>query len=94
MNKELIKANSISKRRNSAILIFCIFSIQLTTSVIIYYLPLISNYYLEWTVIYYVLTFFCAIPQSGLSDTFGRKKHLLIASISVFLSIIPFGNEE
>ena len=77
-----------SKRRNSAILIANIFAVQLTTSAIIYNLNLVTHFPLTWIVIYYVLTLFAAIPQSGFSDFYGRKKHLLISSICVLLSAV------
>ncbi|NGX56360.1 MAG: hypothetical protein K1060chlam5_00598 [Candidatus Anoxychlamydiales bacterium] len=79
------------KKKNSAILILNIFLIQLFTSVILYYLHLISNYFLIWSVVYYVLTFFCAIAQSGISDSFGRKKNLFTASLSVLLAGLYLG---
>ncbi|NGX32589.1 MAG: hypothetical protein K1060chlam4_00638 [Candidatus Anoxychlamydiales bacterium] len=88
MNDEIKVPKILSKRKHSAILIFCIYSVQLSTSVVIYYLPLITNFYLLWTVVYYALTFFCAIPQAGFSDVFGRKKHLLIACSGVLLSVL------
>ena len=77
---------SATKRKNSSILIFSIFSAQLTTALIIYKLYVITNYPLFWTVVYYVVTFFCAIPQAGLSDSYGRKRHLLISCYFVTLS--------
>jgi len=86
MAENVLLPHHISKRKNSAILIFCIFSVQLSTSVIIYYLHLVTNLHLLWITVYYVFTFFCAIPQSGFSDVFGRKKHLLISCYFVCLS--------
>jgi len=88
MNNEIKNIFHITKRKNSAILIFSIFSSQLLSAVIIFNLSLITNYYLIWTVIYYIFSFIFAIPQSGISDVFGRKKHLNIASMSILLSQI------
>jgi MFS family permease len=77
----------IAKRRNSAILITSIYSVQLSTSAVIYNLNIIDSAFLMWIVIYYAFTLVAAIPQAGFSDFFGRKKHLIISSLSVLLSV-------
>ena len=78
----------LSKRINSIVLLCCIYVVQASTAVVIYNLPLITDSYLSWIGFYYVLSVVCALPQAGFSDVYGRKRHLLISSVFVLLSIL------
>ncbi|MDP1608387.1 MAG: MFS transporter [Chlamydiales bacterium] len=80
----------ITKKRYSAMLIFCIFCAQFAYSTIIYNLKHITNFDLFWVAFYHTAALFFAIPQAGLSDNQGRKKHLLIALLCILLAVLLF----
>jgi len=80
----------IAKRRKASLLILTIYSTQLTLVALINNLYLLSGNVRVLLIFYYVLALLSSIPQSGLSDECGRKKHLLIASVSVLVSISLF----
>lgn len=84
--KEMVN-EEIKKRRYSVILIFCIFSVQFAIASIVYNLEIVSHFHLFWLVIFHVFTLISAIPQAGLSDNYGRKRHLTISSTCVLLSV-------
>ena len=92
--KVLIESNmpfrhvELEKRRFSAILIVCIYSTQLAIAAILNHFYLIAQHPLFWTSLYYIISFFAAVPQAGFSDETGRKKHLLIASSCVLSAVI------
>lgn len=79
---------NLKRRRNSTLLILSIFIVQINSSVIIYHLSSISAFYLLWAVLYHIISFFFTIPQSSLSDNYGRKKLLLIACFVVLISSV------
>jgi len=73
--------------RYTLVLLACIFSTQVATAAILKNLYVITESTFGWTAFYYIVSFFAAIPQSGLSDESGRKKHLLIASFCVLTAL-------
>lgn len=87
-NNTHIRHAELTKRRYSSLLIVCIYSTQLATAAILNHLYLITEHPLFWTGLYYIISFFAAVPQAGFSDEFGRKKHLLIASFCVLGALI------
>lgn len=87
-NKIHIRQAELAKRRYSAILILCIYSTQVVTAAVLTHLYLITKHPLFWIGLYYMISFFAAVPQAGFSDESGRKKHLLIASFCVLGAVI------
>lgn len=86
-----LKVNSyVTKKRYSAMLIFCIFCAQFAYSTIIYNLKYITNSDFFWISLYHTFALIFAIPQSGLSDNRGRKKHLIFSLFCVLLSVALF----
>lgn len=84
------KHKYVTKKRYSAMLIFCIFCAQFAYSTIIYNLKYITNFDFFWIAFYHTAALFFAIPQAGLSDSQGRKRHLLIALFCVLFAVILF----
>jgi hypothetical protein len=80
----------VTKKRYSAMLIFCIFCAQFAYSTIIYNLKYITNFGFFWIIFYHTAALLFAIPQAGLSDSQGRKKHLVIALFCILLAVILF----
>lgn len=77
-----------TKRLNSIVLLYCIYVVQVATAVVIYNLHLVTESSLSWVWFYYILSLICSLPQSGFSDVYGRKRHLLISSTFVLLSVL------
>lgn len=87
-NSTHVTHSEIDKRRYASMLLLCIYTTQVSTAAIIDHLNLISIHSGVWVFIYYILTMCSAIPQSGFSDDYGRKKHLLIANIIVLVALL------
>jgi hypothetical protein len=83
-----IHSRQFIKRRCSLLLIASIYSTQLAVAAVLTHFSFVTNNPLLWTSVYYIISFIAAVPQAGFSDEFGRKKHLLIASISVLTAVV------
>lgn len=81
-----ISRKQINKRRYSTILILSIFSTQISTAAILDNLNIVSKNHASWEFFFYFISLFAAIIQAGFSDDYGRKKHLIISSVSVLIS--------
>lgn len=73
----------LSKRANAALILFAIYVAQVSTAATIYNLANVTEFASFWLVIYYLLTLIGAVPQTGFSDLYGRKRHLLIAATTI-----------
>lgn len=85
-----IRGTELAKRRHSALLVLSIYSAQLATAAILNHFSLMTKHHLFWVTLYYLISFFAAVPQAGFSDESGRKKHLLIASSCILGTTIWF----
>lgn len=80
-------ASNQIENRCLAVLLCSTFSEQTVISSIFYNLSVVlEGHASRFTVIFYIIVLCAAIPQSKLSDEYGRKRHLLFASYIVMLS--------